>query len=597
MSDASTERLLARYVLEPRTRIKTAAFPPFPPKDDSGGGAEPAAGTRNIPKDHEFQARALKPLSKALWASTVALGHALTAYRHLSRLKSATVSPDGLMGGRGYVMKLSEMRQKLYEASEALSAISDTIFDEINGPHWKPKLAQLDESDKEDVTRFIEEAQDALENPEAEAEDEIDEIEGSKPKRRSKKDEASGVEEDSSSLPLGDAFQGESVAQKAPRPKEASSGGRPCGISDRQWIMEFYSDPTRRGYVAPVPVAALAQAIYVKTANSSQPVSDMPGGPRVDHLGPGTGDGEYGDFSEAETISPPSDDWSADGAGVSRRDQQGEDYDYSSEWENDLSRSAGSWKAPIHRPSLDSLDAYPKTQGPTPTMDQYREIADLLDKGWSDARVLQSPLARKLRFDKSDLNDARVMRRNKLVASANIPDSSSDDTPTDAKDFGIGYGARGEGTGGYGNPSGEGFSDGVGGKGVWGPHSGLPGTAPQSTGDSTHLVLDEATNRHAARVALYGKLPQDVAGDVARSDYYSGSKDNMVSVGTSEMPTPDDPKSESGQGLLNTYYTSEDTSTDYERYDYTTHTQREPGGLYPGQEHQEPFAPDGEATR
>src|SRR5262245_35063881 len=124
MSDASTERVLARYLLEPKSRVKTAAFPPFPPKGDD---APDSSGVkRNIPKEHEFQARALKPLSKALWASTVALGHTLTAYRHLSRLKSATVSPGGLMGGRGYVMKLSEMRQKLYEASEALSSISDT---------------------------------------------------------------------------------------------------------------------------------------------------------------------------------------------------------------------------------------------------------------------------------------------------------------------------------------------------------------------------------------------------------------------------------------------------------------------------------------
>lgn len=572
-------------MLEPKGRAKMAAFPPSPNED---GGAESSAAKRLIPKDHEFQAKSLKPLSKALWASTVALGHALTAYRHLSRLKSATVSPDGLMGGRGYVMKLSEMRQKLYEASEALSAISDTIFDEINGPHWKPKLAQLDESDKKDVTRFIDEAQEVMDNPEAGAEEEIEEIEG-KSKGKSKKEPEGGPEEDSSSLPGSGAFQGESDVhvESTPRPKEASWRQRPTGMSDRAWVHEFYTDPTRPGYVAPsLDSARLVEAIYVKTANSSLPVSELSGGPRVDHIGPGTGMGEYGDFSEDETVPPPA-------AGPE------DDYDYTSEWENDMSRSAGSWKAPIHLPSLDSLDGYPKTQGPTPTLDQYREIAELFAKGWSEARVLQSPLARQLKLDKSDLNDVRLMRKHKLIASANIPDSSTDDTPTDAWDFGIGYGARGDGAGGYGNPSGEGFADGVGGKGVWGPHSGLPSTPSQSTGDSTQLVLDEATNRHAAQQALYGKLPQDVAGDVARSDYYPEAKDNMVSVGTSDMPAPGDTGSEGGGGrdLMNTYYTRTDTQTDYERFDYTTHTLREPGGSYPGQDHQEPFAPDGEATR
>ena len=512
MTDASTQRVFARYLMKPGRRMKTAAYPAFPPEEETGGSASEAR--RNIPKEHEFQARALKPLSKALWASTVALGHSLTAYRHLSRLKSATVSPDGLMGGRGYVMKLSEMRQKLYEASEALSAISDTIFDEINAPHWKPKLAQLDSGDQEDVTRFIEEAQEVMENPEAEAEEEIEEIESGK-----NEDEEPGVESGASSLPkAGDPFEAEPVrAEKMPRMKEASTRTRPCGMSDRAWVHYFYSVEPEP---APVPAREVQQAIYVaaprKQANSSLPVSELPGGPRVDHIGPGTGRGEYGDFREAETLPPPADDWSADGAGISRRDPSGEDYDYSSEWENELSRGAAS----------------------------------------------------------------------------GVPDAATDDTPTEGWDFGIGYGARGQGAGGYGNPSGEGA-----GKGVWGPHSGLPSAPLQSTRDDTRVVLDQATNRRAVAEAIYGKLPQDVAGEVARSDYYPGAKDNLVTVGTSDVPSPADSKSESGQRLLNTFYTTEDVQTDYQRYDFTTHTLRSPAGDYPGQDHQEPFAPDGEATR
>jgi hypothetical protein len=508
MEKTSAERILARYLLQPKTRIRTAAFPPAPPNSAESNGE--SAAKRNIPKDHEFQARALKPLAKALWASTVALGHALTAYRHLSRLKSATVSPDGLMGGRGYVMKLSEMRQKLYEASEALSSISDTIFDEINAPHWKPKLAQLDEGDKEDVARFVEEAQDVMENPEAEAEEQIAEIEA-------ENDEEEDDEKESSSVPEGDAFQPESVARMAPRSKEASAIERPCGMSERAWVHYFYDTAARQeAYAETLDPRRLRQALYVTTANSSQPVSDLPGGPRVNHLGPSAGNGEYGDFSEAETLTPPADDWTADGLGVSRRESEGEDYDYPSAWENELSRSA----------------------------------------------------------------------------SASVPDSSTDDTPTEGWDFGIGYGARGQGAGGYANPSEEGL-----GRGVWGPHSGLPGAPPQSTGDTTRVVLDEATNRRAARLALYGQLPQDVAREVARADYYPGAKDNMVSVGTSHVPTPGEAKSEGGQELVNTYYTVEDAETDYRRYDFSTHTLRTPAGDHPGQGHEEPFAADGEATR
>jgi hypothetical protein len=142
---------------------------------------------------------------------------------------------------------------------------------------------------------------------------------------------------------------------------------------------------------------------------------------------------------------------------------------------------------------------------------------------------------------------------------------------------------------------------------VWGPHSGLPGTPPQSSGDATPAI-ESALNRKA-HDALYGRLPQDVAGDVARSDYFTGPKDNEVTaessvpqpntvlLGESNLPTPEDARGESGQRLLNTYYTLDDLDTSYKRYDFSTHTLREPDGLSEGQDYQEPFAPGGEATR
>ncbi len=131
---------------------RIAAFPPFPPKNQNT--PPPGAPTkRNIPADHPYNPRALKPMSKALYACSVALGNTLTAYREFSRIKSATVSPDGLLGGRGYVMGVRDIRQKMWDASEALSAIADTLHDEIQAAHWKPKLALLDENDQEDVER------------------------------------------------------------------------------------------------------------------------------------------------------------------------------------------------------------------------------------------------------------------------------------------------------------------------------------------------------------------------------------------------------------------------------------------------------------
>ena len=70
--------------------------------------AAPAA--RKIPANHAFDPKAIKPLVKMLWATSVALGHTLTAHRQFSRLKSVAFSPDGMVGGRGYVMGVKDAK-------------------------------------------------------------------------------------------------------------------------------------------------------------------------------------------------------------------------------------------------------------------------------------------------------------------------------------------------------------------------------------------------------------------------------------------------------------------------------------------------------
>jgi hypothetical protein len=552
----------------PSAHRKTAAFPPQGQSQNAPPEAGASAGaTRNIPKDHSFDSRALKPLSKALWASTVALGHTLTAYRHLSRIKSATVSPDGSLGGRGYVMKLAEMRQKLYEASEALSSISDTIFDEISAPHWKPKLAQLDEGDQEDVRRFIDEAQEVMENPEGEAEEEIEAIEEAPLKSRKKPKAKPSDPSKGSKVPDG----GDTPAETASplRPKEASM--RPPGLTDRQWVVEFYTN--RTAYPSD---DELSRQIFVKAANSSEPVGEMPGGPRVDHLGPGTGNGEYGDFSEAETLSPPADPWNADGAGISRREEGGEDYDYTSEWENDFSKSALAPKTP----TAEEVEEWWEDASPTQMKNLARslKLTTYQSSRWNaqDWEKAMDYYVRVYEGDSRGFQRGRNLGAMwKVQAAAGIPDASSDDTKTDAWDFGIGFGAKGDGAGGYENPSGEGNGT----KGVEGPHSGLPGAPAQSSGDTTRVVLDDKLNpRQAAFEALYGQalLPQDSAGGVSRSDYFPGAKDNLVSVGTSDLPGDAPAIETGGQPLLNTFHTQEDVRTPYVRFDYTTRNLRGP---------------------
>ena len=513
---------------------KTAGFPPQPPPS--------GPSKRSIPTDHSFDPKMLKPMSKALFACSTALGHALTAYRQINRLKSATVSPDGMLGGRGYVMSVRNMRQKLFEACEGLSAIADTLHDEIGAPHWQPKLAMLDENDKEDVERFVEESEDMLDNPEGEAYQKIEQIEEANDKKKSKKNKKQDDEEEEP--PGSKTPEGGEAEEDVARPKMAS-------------MLDLHAE-------VPISMIALPERVARRWASSSIPEGDVP---RVEHRGPATGPGPWGSWNEDE--GPPADDWEADEGGAGRRSDFGEDYDYTSEWENDFQSTASVKK--------------------------------------SDAE---------------------------LWAESVIPDESLDDTDTEAWDFGIGYGARGQGAGNYANPSNE---DGR--HGVWGPQSGLPGTPPQSSGDTTTPVVEEALNdRKAAftsveeaeawlaeKAAEHGSMlkfqlsdeyrenyPQIVAvyrgselpeaGPPARSDYYRGPKDNLVQAETdawaeSEMPNDDEsaPIDFVYEGVPDTAYVQEDHATSYVRWDSTM--QNSPENQQGRVDDHEPFAQDGEATR
>jgi len=520
---------------------KTATFPPF-----SKNGPPPspndmnAPSKRDIPKEHPFDPKALKPMSKALLASSTALGHALTAYRYLSRLKSTTVSPDGRIGGRGYVMEIQAARQKLYDASEALSAVSDTLYDEIQAPHWKPKLAMLDENDQEDVVRFVGEAQEVLENPEEEAEEQLDAIEkendgkGSKGK---KKDEGEDDPEAGSQLPGGGFNEPENASKPQPVMKEASSASfdQLCDAVDPPEKFEavesrfITKDELRVEGAKADPqmladVKARSKAMSERIMKRLRKAEVAPGGPRVDNRDPDGGTGPWGSFNPPEDAG--SDGW-ADEEGIS------DEYLYQSEWENDTShKKAGTYPEYVDRKRRKnekpmSEDKWTCTQDP----DCY------LTRGEID-RADTMP-------GKDDVGGERKapwknQPKQSTLGESAMPGALTDDTPTEGRDFGLGYGARGQGE----EHAGE-----------WGPHAELPGVPSQSSGDIAPSVDVNLNQRHS----LESLLPGDTVEPVARADYYEGEKGNLVqqAVGWSQATAPVD----EDLSLVDTGYVHEDLQT------------------------------------
>lgn len=294
---------------------KVAAFdegdgkaPPF------GGGKGIAPGTpgnRNIPKGHEYDPKALKPLAKMLWAMSVSMGHALTAYRQFTKLKSSAISPDGMLGGRGYVMDVRDVRKKLYEACEALSMISDTIHDEINAPHWKPKLEQLTKGEGEDVRRYVDKAEEVLD----EAEEVADGVDEMMPANST--DDPTTDKDESAGSPME---EGDEEGDDDEPGSELPDGGDP--ETTEGFHKHKVKKPGKRKSKTAADVAAMSASLgRIRTklaiemsllreespeigvvANSSLPVTTLPG-PRVDHLDRGDQQGPFGSYNRDEQPS------------------------------------------------------------------------------------------------------------------------------------------------------------------------------------------------------------------------------------------------------------------------------------------------------
>lgn len=135
--------------------------------------ANTGPSVREITKGFEFSPAKLKPLAKCLRATLMALGHAQSAYHDFTKIKSAQISPDGNLGGKGYIQQITEMRRTYMNVSEALSALSDTIYDEINAPHWAVQAGeeQATSRTRDDVAEIMDDVEEIRENPEEVAED------------------------------------------------------------------------------------------------------------------------------------------------------------------------------------------------------------------------------------------------------------------------------------------------------------------------------------------------------------------------------------------------------------------------------------------
>jgi hypothetical protein len=89
------------------------------------------------------------------------------------------VSPDGSLGGKGYIQKIAEMRRQYMNCVESLSALSDTLYDEIHAPHWDPAKQEQSPREREEVRDLMNDVEKIRDNPEEWAEGEEQEMDDS----------------------------------------------------------------------------------------------------------------------------------------------------------------------------------------------------------------------------------------------------------------------------------------------------------------------------------------------------------------------------------------------------------------------------------
>jgi len=120
------------------------------------------AGTtqrRVIPDDFAYNPKKLKHLKNILHNVSVALGTLSSAQSEFSKLKAPEISPDGMLGGIGYIMTVKDIKQGLINSIHLLGNLADCIADELHNPRWNVE----DDKEVEDLIEEKEKVEEKVE--------------------------------------------------------------------------------------------------------------------------------------------------------------------------------------------------------------------------------------------------------------------------------------------------------------------------------------------------------------------------------------------------------------------------------------------------
>jgi len=110
-----------------------------------------------------FKDQGIKSIAKTYKHLAKAFMEIAIANNTFSSCKSSQISPDGKLGGKGYVLSIRDIRGSLSNIMNAMSELIDTFHDEVNSPYLKKTIIEDNPIIKEilnDAEEIIDKAED-----------------------------------------------------------------------------------------------------------------------------------------------------------------------------------------------------------------------------------------------------------------------------------------------------------------------------------------------------------------------------------------------------------------------------------------------------
>lgn len=152
-----------------RTRLTNESVPTM----SKTAAKKSTSGKRELSGAPEYNKDNVTQIVNMLSQVSAALETSKKAVEELTSVASDEFSPDGMLGGRGYVMAIRDMKTELAETVTSLSSVRDTLADELNNPGWG-----LSKDEKESITKVQEDSGDKAQENLEDISKEIEQIFG-----------------------------------------------------------------------------------------------------------------------------------------------------------------------------------------------------------------------------------------------------------------------------------------------------------------------------------------------------------------------------------------------------------------------------------